>query len=381
MPYRGQARDGSRHSSHKRHNRPLPGTSPSKLGCNERPRFTPAPCWGGSTRTPCGETAAALLPHLRARGLDHPGPAVPPRPAFADLATPVDDDRTGRPRAACHRHRRRRLAALRRAPGGRPAAFPCWASTAAGWASSPTSCRRTCSSAWMPRWKVAANRTTGRCWKRALIAARRHAIRSQLALNDVVLAKWETGRILDFETRVDGRFVNTHGGDGLVVASATGSTAYALSCGGPIVDPSLDVLVVVPICPHTLADRPIVVSRPQHHLRDAARALRHARAGHLRWRGVRRTAARRPAGDPRRPRIASRCCIRPATTISACCAPSCTGAAAAPSTNAKDGTTMLTHLQIRDLAIVDSAGARLQPAALPCSPARPAPASPSWSMR
>ncbi len=84
--------------------------------------------------------------------------------------------------------------------------------------------------------------------------------RRQLALNDVVLAKWETGRILDFETRVDGRFVNSHGGDGLVVASATGSTAYALSCGGPIVDPSLDVLVVVPICPHTLADRPIVVS-------------------------------------------------------------------------------------------------------------------------
>jgi NAD+ kinase len=84
--------------------------------------------------------------------------------------------------------------------------------------------------------------------------------RRQLALNDVVLAKWETGRILDFETRVNGHFVNTHGGDGLVVASATGSTAYALSCGGPIVDPNLDVLVVVPICPHTLADRPIVVS-------------------------------------------------------------------------------------------------------------------------
>jgi NAD+ kinase len=84
--------------------------------------------------------------------------------------------------------------------------------------------------------------------------------RNQLALNDVVLSKWETGRILDFETQVDGRFVNSHGGDGLVVASATGSTAYALSCGGPIVDPALDVLVIVPICPHTLADRPIMVS-------------------------------------------------------------------------------------------------------------------------
>ncbi len=81
-----------------------------------------------------------------------------------------------------------------------------------------------------------------------------------LALNDVVLQKWETGRMLDFETWIDGAYVNTHGGDGLVVASSTGSTAYALSCGGPIIAPHLDVLVVAPICPHTLSDRPIVVS-------------------------------------------------------------------------------------------------------------------------
>jgi NAD+ kinase len=81
-----------------------------------------------------------------------------------------------------------------------------------------------------------------------------------LALNDVVLQKWETGRMLDFETWIDGVYVNTHGGDGLVVASSTGSTAYALSCGGPIIAPHLDVLVVAPICPHTLSDRPIVVS-------------------------------------------------------------------------------------------------------------------------
>ncbi|HLS81668.1 MAG TPA: NAD(+) kinase [Steroidobacter sp.] len=83
--------------------------------------------------------------------------------------------------------------------------------------------------------------------------------RSCHALNDVVLQKWRTGRMLDFETWIDGRYVNTHGGDGLVVATATGSTAYALSCGGPILYPELDAVVLAPICPHTLSDRPIVV--------------------------------------------------------------------------------------------------------------------------
>lgn len=79
------------------------------------------------------------------------------------------------------------------------------------------------------------------------------------ALNDVALQKWQTGRMLDFETWIDGRYVNTHGGDGIVVATATGSTAYALSCGGPILYPELDAMVLAPICPHTLSDRSIVV--------------------------------------------------------------------------------------------------------------------------
>jgi len=106
----------------------------------------------------------------------------------------------------------------------------------------------------------------GRCERdeRALLEARvigaNGLIKRALALNDVVLQKWETARMLDFETWIDGVYVNTHGGDGMVVASSTGSTAYALSCGGPIVAPHLDVLVVAPICPHTLSDRPIVVS-------------------------------------------------------------------------------------------------------------------------
>jgi NAD+ kinase len=81
-----------------------------------------------------------------------------------------------------------------------------------------------------------------------------------LALNDVVMQKLTTGRMLDFETRVNGRYVNTHAGDGIIVSTATGSTAYSLSCGGPIIEPHLDVMVMAPICPHTLSDRPIVVS-------------------------------------------------------------------------------------------------------------------------
>jgi NAD+ kinase len=99
--------------------------------------------------------------------------------------------------------------------------------------------------------------------RRPLLEARlvgREPAEAALALNDVVLQRLETGRLLDFETWIGGRYVNTHAGDGIVVATATGSTAYALSCGGPIVEPNLDVVVLAPISPHTLSDRPIVVS-------------------------------------------------------------------------------------------------------------------------
>jgi NAD+ kinase len=99
--------------------------------------------------------------------------------------------------------------------------------------------------------------------RRSLLAARLERYGAPtaraVALNDVVVNKRETGRMLDFETSINGRFVNSHGGDGMVIATATGSTAYALSCGGPIVAPDLDAWVLAPISPHTLSDRPIVV--------------------------------------------------------------------------------------------------------------------------
>ncbi len=135
--------------------------------------------------------------------------------------------------------------------------------------------------------------------RRSLLAARlehRDAapIRA-LALNDVVVNKRETGRTMDFETSINGRFVNSHSGDGIVIATATGSTAYAMSCGGPIVEPNLDVWVLAPICPHTLSDRPIVVRAGSTvELRMAGGTAhggppRLARPGHLRWHRHRRS--------------------------------------------------------------------------------------------
>lgn len=204
------------------------------------------------------DTAAALLPHLRSRGLT----TLIQRPAagvtFGDLVTVVDDDELVA---------RAQLAIVIGGDGSLLYAAGLVAASGIPMLGINRG-RLGFLTDVMPQDMIQCVDAAleGRCQPdhRGLLDARVVATHGgeirQLALNDVVLSKWETGRILDFETSVDGRYVNTHGGDGLVVASATGSTAYALSCGGPIVDPGLDVLVVVPICPHTLADRPIVVS-------------------------------------------------------------------------------------------------------------------------
>jgi NAD+ kinase len=79
------------------------------------------------------------------------------------------------------------------------------------------------------------------------------------AFNDVAIHKSHVARMIELECYVDDKFVSTMRADGLVIASPTGSTAYALSSGGPILHPSLNAIALVPICPHTLSNRPLVV--------------------------------------------------------------------------------------------------------------------------
>lgn len=80
------------------------------------------------------------------------------------------------------------------------------------------------------------------------------------ALNEVVVHKRNLARLLEYQTFIDGKLLASQRSDGLIVATPTGSTAYALSGGGPILHPSLEALVLVPIAPHTLSSRPIVVN-------------------------------------------------------------------------------------------------------------------------
>ena len=98
--------------------------------------------------------------------------------------------------------------------------------------------------------------------KRFLLHAtiHQHDVITDIALNDVVLTPNEAPQMVEFETYINDEFVCRQRADGLIIATPTGSTAYALSAGGPILKPGLNAVTIVSMCPHTLSSRPIVVS-------------------------------------------------------------------------------------------------------------------------
>ena len=87
-----------------------------------------------------------------------------------------------------------------------------------------------------------------------------NGVQCNFALNEITIHKKDTSSMLSIQTYIDNEFLNTYWSDGLIVSTPTGSTAYSLSCGGPIISPGSDNLIINPISPHNLNLRPVVVS-------------------------------------------------------------------------------------------------------------------------
>ena len=94
--------------------------------------------------------------------------------------------------------------------------------------------------------------------ERMMLCGRTHAD-SRVALNDIVLTRTALSRMIDLDVTVGDQFVTSVRSDGLIIATPTGSTAYNISAGGPVVHPAMDAIVLTPIAPHTLTHRPIVI--------------------------------------------------------------------------------------------------------------------------
>lgn len=101
--------------------------------------------------------------------------------------------------------------------------------------------------------------TSVRTLLEATIHREGRAAESFIALNEVTLARGDTGRLVSLHARVNGELLNDYRADGLIIATPTGSTAYSLSAGGPLIDPRAAVFVITPICPHSLSQRSLVL--------------------------------------------------------------------------------------------------------------------------
>jgi NAD+ kinase len=108
------------------------------------------------------------------------------------------------------------------------------------------------------------HQTSARMMLEASVIRDGQVLHSQRALNDAVVNQAALARLMDFDVYVDSSCIGRYRADGLIIATPTGSTAYSLAAGGPIVHPSLEAFVITPICPHMLTNRPIVIPDTAH---------------------------------------------------------------------------------------------------------------------